>query len=258
MEIQATIAIKEGLQVRGITVQNSGNLSECGMMLMKYFKDREKVEKLINLGNLSCLGCELETPHGLVGESSDSRTYMLLQEVFCASKHPKNRFCISLGRDLGSPNESFTTTDINSWLNGCGAGYNYIFNTADNRWSVYSSEGTVALGLEAVLSDVNMLYLFYNLILHNKDEQALIYEFECIQKMDGFMKSSLFDIYNGYLNLVGLDFLEFGYAKDESGHKVYGVFEKTASGQNRRKCICKDKYINLLYRTTMYKYNRKL
>ena len=83
MSTKSTIAIADvpNNDYRGIYCHWDGDVSHNGKILFESYKDREKVEELLNLGALSILGKE-------IGEKQSFES-------------PKKGFCLSYGRDRG-------------------------------------------------------------------------------------------------------------------------------------------------------------
>ena len=73
MSTRSTIAIlKKDGSVSSIYCHSDGYLSFNGMLLEQHYQDAEKVNKLINLGQISSLGEEVDIPNG-VKHSFDKR-----------------------------------------------------------------------------------------------------------------------------------------------------------------------------------------
>lgn len=105
----------------GIYCHWDGYPENNGRILVNYYKDREKVKRLIALGNLSSLGPHI-TPNPKMNHSFDD---------------PQDNVCVAYGRDRGEEDTEpkFVTLDDlmdeSSWIE-----YVYVY-TLDNEWVYY-------------------------------------------------------------------------------------------------------------------------
>ena len=119
MSTNATIGIKnEDGTIRSVYLHWDGYPSYTGKMLNENYLDREKVEKLINLGNLSYLAKEVEP----------TKAHSFEQ--------PQRDVTVAYHRDRGEDyNPPSVDLDINEFKKNCEQ-YAYLF-TLDNRWEMY-------------------------------------------------------------------------------------------------------------------------
>ena len=121
MSTTSTIALKINDQVKQITCNWDGNISYVGQLLSEHYNCINKIEKLMDLGNLSSLGIFIDP----TGDHSFDE--------------PEKDVCVFYGRDRG---ESYTKCnvydDVNEYMldikyirNG---NYNYLFT---DQWLVY-------------------------------------------------------------------------------------------------------------------------
>lgn len=104
---------------RGIYVHNDGYPEYNGKILQEHYTCKEKIDALINLGNLSSLAPSIEKPEG---HTFDNRV---------------DGYCVFYDRDRGEEGqEPFTKFSIDAVLNyDCGQEYVYIWN--GSKWIVY-------------------------------------------------------------------------------------------------------------------------
>ena len=110
--------------IGSIYCHNDGYPSWVGKFLVEHWQDREKVEALIALGNISSLG------RGLEGETFDKRT-----------KHD-GTFTIAYHRDRGEELEFFGDTNRDEYVSttsDSGGEYAYLFDL-NGMWMVLPME----------------------------------------------------------------------------------------------------------------------
>lgn len=118
MSTHATITLKtkEGTY-KSIYLHFDGHPEEAGEILTAYYTTYEKVEELINLGDLSILEKSAGCPDG---HCFDSKV---------------NGFCVAYGRDRGEQNtEANEYTTYEEVIEDMGQDFNYLFQ--DGAWSV--------------------------------------------------------------------------------------------------------------------------
>ncbi len=125
----------------GIYCHNDGYLSYNGAMLIDHYKNREKVEKLISLGNMSSLNIYLD-PDPSKEHSFDDR---------------QEDVSVFYQRDRGEEGQeacNITLEELNdpsSWIEYC-----YIY-TKDNKWSYFKC-GELDKGLKDLEEGLNEEY----------------------------------------------------------------------------------------------------
>jgi hypothetical protein len=119
-------ATKE-ISFKGIYLHWDGYPSSAGEILSEHFKDKNKVNKLINLGNCSVLAPELdpnpELPHG-----------------FLPTKRQEN-VCLFYGRDRGeTKQEAATGYSVGQIVSQFGsAEYYYVYDPTDKTWGAFEN-----------------------------------------------------------------------------------------------------------------------
>jgi len=114
------IQLENGV-IESIYCNFDGYPSYNGNILLTYYKDRNKVQQLIDLGDISSLGPE-------IGEKQDFN-------------NPSDDWTLVYGRDRGERGTQKTiNTDgvVGFFGNDCGEEYFYLF-TKDNKWLVSNS-----------------------------------------------------------------------------------------------------------------------
>ena len=123
MSTRSLICIQRGKnKYEAIYCHSDGYLTYNGQMLNDHYNDREKVEKLIKLGNISCLNEKIDPdptrPHSFdYSERQDDVT-------------------VAYGRDRGEKGQESTLCSMRELKDWDWIEYIYIFNTK-NEW-IYS------------------------------------------------------------------------------------------------------------------------
>ena len=123
MSTRSLICIQRGKnKYEAIYCHSDGYLTYNGQMLNDHYNDREKVEKLIKLGNISCLNEKIDPdptrPHSFdYSERQDDVT-------------------VAYGRDRGEKGQESTLCSMKKLKEWGWIEYIYIFNTK-NEW-IYS------------------------------------------------------------------------------------------------------------------------
>jgi len=123
MSTRSVIAIQRGDdEYEAIYCHSDGYLTYNGAMLLDHYNDRDTVEKLLKLGDLSCLNEKIE-PDPSKPHSFD---YGCRQEDVC----------IAYGRDRGDENVASKILNYKQLRDWGWIEYFYIF-TPDNTWKYY-------------------------------------------------------------------------------------------------------------------------
>ena len=122
MATRSMIAFDNGDEIYAIYCHNDGYLQHNGRILLNHYDDIEKVEELIDLGNLSVLSKE-------IGEKQDF-------------DQPTDRnWCLAYGRDRGEQNQQagryISLIEATYDFDGCD--YYYLFD--GNKW-LWKRDGT--------------------------------------------------------------------------------------------------------------------
>jgi hypothetical protein len=142
MATRSRIAIEnEDGTVSSVYSHWDGYPSNNGLILMEHYKDRAKLQKLIDLGNLSSLHEEVEIPEG-VDHSFESQV---------------KGITVFYGRDRGETNVKATThTDRKAFLRSDVEEYGYLL-TKEGTWLMVNGHKNSStrdyIELEEVLKD---------------------------------------------------------------------------------------------------------
>ena len=125
-----------------IYIHNDGYLEGVGYMLKKYYKEYEQVEKLMQLGDLSCLG---RTPE------SDPKlwNYEYCEQLCKAENKQYEHWCerpdylkCTAYKDRGEKDtKARTYNNLLDMLVNLGGEYNYIF--IDNQWKLVNEDNEI-------------------------------------------------------------------------------------------------------------------
>ena len=135
METNATIILKtkEG-NYKSIYLHNDGYPQGAGYILKNYYKDYDKVEKLISLGNISSLGQEPNSTPDLWKNSYD---------MFYTMEHPEFWEENTLAyKDRGETGQEAQVTQELAYAIGS-ADYTYLFQDGD--WYMVVDDGELEL-----------------------------------------------------------------------------------------------------------------
>ena len=99
---------------KAIYCHSDGYLTYNGAMLIDHYKDREKLEELLNLGNISCL-CEKITPDPSKPHSFDYN-------------QRQDDVVVAYGRDRGETDQEATICSLQKLKKWGWIDYIYIFN----------------------------------------------------------------------------------------------------------------------------------
>jgi len=121
---------KDTGMVLGIYCHFDGYEEHNGRILLEYYSSREKVNKLMKLGNLSMLAEKLEPEEGKPHNFGDWQWDV----------------CLAYGRDRGEKGQSAKRISLNELLHDSWIEYVYLY-TLDNEWklAVLNSNGEIML-----------------------------------------------------------------------------------------------------------------
>jgi len=108
--------------IKGIYCHSDGYLTYNGAMLIDHYNEREKVEKLMDLGNLSCL-CERIDPNPNEPHSFDYSKRQL-------------GVCVAYGRDRGEKNQQAQDVSLKALSDDPWIEYTYLY-TKDGKWKYF-------------------------------------------------------------------------------------------------------------------------
>ena len=111
MSTRSYIGIKNGDKVKYIYCHSDGYLSYNGVFLNAFYRNIEKVEKLIALGDISAIGYNVEAPKDYNGnffEASNHHTYM--------GRHTNTSFVLSNKAFVRKCNKTVSTIETSSTI----------------------------------------------------------------------------------------------------------------------------------------------
>jgi hypothetical protein len=107
---------------KGVYCHWDGYPEHNGKILMENYKDRERVEELINLGDMSSLGKYISPEEA--GKTPEEHSY----------DHPLKDVTVYYGRDRGEENmKPFELNELDAYLAESWTEYVYIY-TLNNEW----------------------------------------------------------------------------------------------------------------------------
>lgn len=107
----------------GIYCHYDGYPSHNGQILVEYYSDREKVEELLKLGDLSVLEARIDPPAG-VGHTFDT---------------PVSGVCIAYHRDRGEEYRGPSVVDPIKYIDSSWCEYLYVFGL-DDKWRYFDTK----------------------------------------------------------------------------------------------------------------------
>lgn len=139
MSTHAIVAISDGINIRAIYVHFDGYPSHTGVILNAHYNSPDKINSLIDLGELSS-----------IGPIAKSR------ELW--STGPDTDYCQAYGRDRGEkgtePKKFTSLSDLIAYGKSYYAAYIYLFE--DNRWVVKQINNDVWIPIKyAIKKDEN-------------------------------------------------------------------------------------------------------
>ena len=108
---------------KGIYCHSDGYISYAGFILQTFYNTPEKVDSLLNLGDLSRLGYE-------IGDKIDFDKNRIDMEYY--TEHKKQ--CVSYHRDRGEDFHQYVFSSLKNLINTAGELYNYVFR--NDLWMV--------------------------------------------------------------------------------------------------------------------------
>lgn len=258
MSTRSAIGIKENGKVRGIYCHYDGYISGNGLELVSFYKDKARVEKLINLGNLRCLGVNFYPPK-ITFPDRESYDY-----CFRASGHYKISFCDFYG---GSDEKAKEFNNDYDFTTGIDGEYAYLFDTSKNKWFVLESDVETKkityFDLEKLLTNRDYFIKFrlmrdsYWIESENDKIKYIGYaenEWEDIQDriktLNKQMKETVIDICNYWIHedffpdKPDMSDIEFGVSETKELGKHYVIFAVLKNGESKRKVLKRSKNIN--------------
>ncbi len=126
MSTRSTIAMKQGDKVTAIYCHFDGYRQGVGAVLDNHYQDADKVQQLMNLGNLSVLSQE-------IGEAHDFNNREDINE----------NWCLAYGRDRGETGQEARTFDsVADWVTNFNSGEEYYYlYTEGTGWEIANNYG---------------------------------------------------------------------------------------------------------------------
>ena len=119
MATRSAIGIKHGDRIKAVYCHYDGYLEQVGRALYTHYQSSVKVNKLISMGDMSCIGADVGEKH-VFNERSEYMPDGIATE------------CTFYGRDRGEEgveHKSFATeTDFIDYYNGCGCEFYYLYD----------------------------------------------------------------------------------------------------------------------------------
>lgn len=252
---------EDGKNVRYVYCQLDGYLSYNGVMLDMFYRDKSKVEKLINLGFIDSLKYKECLPKVFYD-------FQKVNVISCDSNiHVKTGFTVhfctkGVMTENGFDNSKYLekkfkpkVIDISRYNpEDLGETFVYLFDVRSNKWfvSVKAVGGFSGYKLHNILVNYEKFKAYYRKVYNTADEDYILYEFNNVQKtISRFRKDinerNIIDTYNDYiLNTKGISDYEFCYVKNKEGRQVFGLAEKLKQGQKKRKIIYRSECVGEL------------
>ena len=119
MSTRSAIGIKHGDRIKAVYCHYDGYLEYVGRILNDYYQSSVKVNKLISLGDMSCIGADIGEKHEF-----DRRSEYLDDNTA--------RECTFYGRDRGEENVEFKSfaseNEFVEYYEGCGCEFFYLYD----------------------------------------------------------------------------------------------------------------------------------
>jgi hypothetical protein len=128
MGTRSAIGVKHGSVIKAVYCHYDGYLEYVGRTLLMYYQDSIKVNKLISMGDMSCLGAAIGDKHAF----NDRSNYL---DDGIAEQ------CTFYARDRGEENVSFRTfQNEQDFVDNFNAGEEYFYLYDRGTW-FYSTDG---------------------------------------------------------------------------------------------------------------------
>ena len=254
MGTRSNIGIKEKDNVSYIFCHWDGYLSNNGVILNMFYRDIEKVKKLISLGSISSLGYDCEIPNSIkncIEVLWDSYSLSFLDT------HIKTTFTIpsyiykndNISMDTVINKDIPKSTSLKDFLIN-DEEYNYLFDVGTKKWyltymirdKIYNFE------LDRLFTDIDYFEKCKKKIGFRDTFEDIKYAID-MNKAD--LKVSIVKKYNAFLRKNGIKNLEIDYVKGENGERLFGLL-KYEEGKQRRKVIMRHTCIGLLCKKAFY------
>ena len=111
MGTRATIGLVKGDQVEYIGLCKNGYPEHAGAILKEHYNTPDKIQQLLDMGELSVLGIDIGEKHKFVAFCGDSQCTFFIRDRNETSDEFKSR-----------------TISLSDWNRECTHDYNYIFN----------------------------------------------------------------------------------------------------------------------------------
>lgn len=268
MSTRSAIGIKyDDNKYMGIYCHYDGYLENNGIKLNTSYKEKNKVESLMALGNLISLGHILSLPRIQFKDFMD--------KAYCKqySRHVKTSFCDPYGDE---DEKCLIFKSEKDFVCGIDGAYNYLFDTTDNQWYVVEydnkADRTVRFNLNKLLTNKDYHYKWYmeknrfwiefeeelgeetGIAQYEDCEKNCAEEWERIIKAQSKIKEeksdSLVDICNKWLNEIGKNkklntsVIEFGISNTKEMGNHYIILDNSRKDVSKRKALIRSKNPN--------------
>lgn len=256
MSTNSFIGMKtSSMTVKYIYCHWDGYLDHHAVILNLFYKDPKKVEKLLNLGDLSALGCTVDIPKQFSDRRYADECHL------CSGVHVKTDF--SFPYSIGKKSfKNITAKEmlLKEFYPTGGISYVYLFDADKKKWYTMGTDGikSKAFDLDRIFKDINYLREFFKCRHYNAewDESHVKGTYEDIQKnlklyYDEAHNISILDAYNDFLREKKIVDLEFCKVKDKNGKSVYGIAKKLQPNETRRKILYRSASIGEVLKVTL-------
>lgn len=239
MSTRSHIGIYKNGKVRYKYCHSDGYLSYVGNFLSLFYKDPEKVKKLINLGDMSCIGYNVEAPR----KFEDFREASTISS-YC-SLHVKTSFCLAYHRDRGENWDDVKpeTCGLKEYVFGVSGmiAYSYLYDWDKQKWYVVFGDGDGKIhryDLDRLASDPTYFACFKSETQDYENYEHFVEIREDLKAdFSKLPERSILSQYNGFLKEKKIDDVEIDYVSDGKGGRIWGLLKTVQPGEKRRHVI---------------------
>lgn len=278
MSTRCLIGIKTNKGIKAVECRNDGYISQVGVLLNYFYRDIDKVQRLLDKGHIKILGIRELRPELLYNNGTD------MEVTYYTNLPYKTSFTNHLleGPYFQTQMPYFFDNE-EEMMSFWGSNYVYlydtsVYNSGESRWWVVASNGKKGKEIEVCMRKLNAimnykkhLYLIFKLYGNSREDADE--EFENIQKKiiyyKKIMKQREIDICNHWVEqvrrnnllqwrdlnreviqssekLAELMDVEFGYSRTKDEGRTYAIFKKLREGQSKRICLFRSKDLNII------------
>lgn len=224
-----------------------GYISHVGIYLYYAYQDVEKIKKLINLGDISSLGYNVEAPR----KFRDSKDVCDLSLVMGC--HVKTSFTVSYKRDRGEKNVNATMTNLAGFTD-LDERFLYLYDLKEKKWLVQTADTKFKKKGFYDLGKMIENEKYYKASGEDYESWDTIHE--CAEDFKADIACgpgrTIIDQFNERLiecNRTDIaQFFEFGYTVDKkTGKRMYALYKKPEQGKKNRKLYASNPIIGDLF-----------